>query len=180
MVKCPRCGYENQPSSKYCDNCDYLLSDTDGNTIKNAKRKRGWKIGLGKKIIIVIGIIVIAYLLFSFVYQSSQPSHQDSLNVITDDGSHYQSASYPYKAVVKYDGDWYAKMGDPNYLVEESGQGTKTYTLDCAAWESIAIEAQKQDYGEGNLTIQLLKNDEVVAEQSTTNTTGNVVINYNY
>lgn len=180
MVKCPRCGYENSSASMYCDNCAYLLSDNDGNRIKNSKRQSSWNIGLGKKIVIVLGIIVLAFLLFSLVYNSTQPTNQESLNVITDDGSHHQSASYPYKVVIHYDGDWYAKMGDPNYLVEESGHGTKTFVLDCAAWERISVTAQKTDGGEGELNVQLLKNGEVVVDESTTNSTGNLVINYNY
>jgi hypothetical protein len=136
--------------------------------------------GLGKKIVIVLGIIVIAFLLFSFVYNNTQPSSQDSLNLVTDDGSHHQTSSYPYQAVIKYEGSWFAEMGDPNYLVKESDYGNKVYTLDCAAWERVALDVQKTDYGEGNLTVQLLRNGEVVAEQSTTNVTGRVVINYNY
>ena len=136
--------------------------------------------GLGKKIVIVLGIIVIALLLFSFVYNNTQPSYQESLNVITDDGSHHQTSSYPYKAVIKYDGSWSAEMGDPNYLVKESGEGEKSFTLDCAAWDKIAIDVQKQDYGEGELTVQLLKNDEVIDEKSSTNATGHVIINHNY
>jgi hypothetical protein len=180
MVKCPRCGYENSSSSLYCDNCAYLLADSEGKRINNAKRERSWNMGIGKKIVIVFGIIVIAFLLFSFVYNNSQPTDQESLNVITDDGSHLQSSSYPYKAVIQYEGDWYAEMGDPNYLVKESGYGSKTFVLDCAAWDRIALDVQKCDYGEGELKIQLLKNEEVVAEQSTTDATGRVVINYNY
>ena len=180
MVKCPRCGYDNSPSAVYCDNCAYLLSDSQGNRINNVKREKSWNIGIIKKILIVLGIIVVAYLLFSVVYNNTQPTQQESLNVITDDGSHLQSSSYLYKAKISYEGSWYAEMGDPNYLVKEAEEGTKTYVLDCAPWERIAINAQKQDYGDGELKIQLLRNDEVVAENTTSDTYGNVVINYNY
>lgn len=180
MVKCPRCGYENHSSSVYCDNCAYRLADSDGNRINYTRRESSWNMGFGKKIVIVLGIIVVAFLLFSFVYNNTQPSYQESLNVVTDDGSHLQTSSYPYKVVIKYEGSWYAEMGDPNYLVKESGYGTKTFTLDCAAWDRIAVDVQKQDYGDGQLTVQLLKNEEVVAEQSSSNATGHLVINYNY
>ena len=180
MVKCPRCGYDNSPSSLYCDNCAYLLSDSDGNRINNVRRNKSWNIGIAKKIVIILGIIVIGFLLFSFVYNSSQPTPQESLNVITDDGSNLQTSSYPYKAVIQYNGSWYAEMGDPNYLVKESGDGPKTFVLDCAAWERVSLDVQKNDYSEEELTVKLVKNGEVVAEQSTTNVTGRIVINYNY
>lgn len=176
MVKCPRCGYENASSSIYCDNCAYLLTNNNKKT-RTTNRTKGWSAGLGKKIIIVLGIIVIAFLLFSFVYNNSQPSNDDSLNVIYDDGSHHQSSTYPYKASISYDGNWFAKMGDPNYLIEKSGAGTSTIQLDCAAWDDVEIDAQKYG-GEGELKIQLLRNGKVVAENSTTNGSESVSILY--
>ncbi len=177
MVKCPRCGYENSSSSLYCDNCAYLLADHNN---KKNKRTSSWNMGTAKKIVIVLGIIVVALLLFSFIYNNSQPSNEDSLNVITDDGSYRQSSSHPYKAVIEYNGSWYAKMGDPNYLVEKSSYGTGSYSLDCSSWDRVSITAQKQDYGGGNLTIKLLSNGDVVAENSTSENFKNVEINYNY
>ena len=179
MVKCPRCGYENATTAIYCDNCAYLLADSDGKKIKNSKRKRSWNMGLGKKIVIVLGIIVIALLLFSFINNNSQPSNNDSLNLVTDDGSHHQTSSYPYDVVIKYEGDWYAEMGDPNYLQKESDYGNMVCTLDCASWEKIHVEVQKQDYGNGELKVQLLRNGEVVVENSTTDELGKIVIDYN-
>ena len=68
MVKCPRCGYENSSTAVYCDNCTYLLSDSDGNKIKNTKRESSWNMSIGKKIVIVLGIIVIAFLLNSILF----------------------------------------------------------------------------------------------------------------
>ena len=85
MVKCPRCGYKNPDSSVYCDNCAYPLSDESGKKVTLNKRKSSWNMGLGKKIVIVLGIIVIGYLLFTFAYNNSQPTKQDSLNIISDD-----------------------------------------------------------------------------------------------
>lgn len=180
MVKCPRCGYENSPSSLYCDNCAYLLADEDGKRINNTKRKSSWNMGIAKKIVIVFGIILITFLLFSFIYNHSQPTPEESLNVVGDNGTHHQSSSYPYEVVVKYEGDWYAKMGDPKYLVTDAGYGSKSYTLDCAAWDHVDVDVQKQDYGDGNLTVQLIKNGEVIEEQSTANETGHIVIHHNY
>ena len=119
-------------------------------------------------------------LLFSFIYNNTQPSSEESLNVITDNGSVDHSSSYPYVAVIKYDGNWYARMGDPNYLSEQAGSGEKRFSLDCASWERVSINAKKQDYGEGNLTVQLLRNGKVVAENSTTGTSGSISIHYNY
>lgn len=174
MVKCPRCGYENATSSIYCDNCGYIITQ-GGNKSTNAKGRKGWNVGIAKKIVIVLGIIVIALLLFSFINNNSQPSNNDTLNVISDDGSHHQSSTYPFKVVIKYEGNWYAKMGNPDYLVERSSSGTRTYALDCAAWDDVKIEAQKYG-GDGELQIQLLRNGQVVAENSTTDGSDSVSI----
>ena len=178
MVKCPRCGYENSATSMYCDNCAFLLTDQHGN--RYDKKPNSWSMGIAKKIFIVLGIIIIALLLFSFISDSSQPDEKSSLNVITDNGSLNHSSTYPFVAVIKYSGNWYAKMGDPNYLVEKSGIGEDRITLDCASWDKVYVEAQKDDSGEGELSIQLLRNGKVVAENSTTNATGKIVISYNY
>ena len=177
MVKCQRCGYENASSSTYCDNCAYLLSNQNLKKANKTKRSKGWNVGFGKKVIIVLGIIVVALLLFSFIYNNSQPSKDETLNVIYDDGSQHQSSSYPYKASILYNGSWYAKMGDPNYLIEKSGSGSTSVSLDCAAWDDVKIEAEKYG-GEGELTIQLLRNGKVVAENSTANGYGSVSIFY--
>ncbi|WP_405290145.1 zinc ribbon domain-containing protein [Methanobrevibacter sp.] len=168
MVKCPRCGYENSTASTYCVNCMYVLSQEKGETVNNSKNNKGWNISIARKLMIVLGLIVIILLLFSFVNNNSQVSQNDTLNVVADDGSHHQSASYPFKAIIKGDGDWSAKMGNPSYLVEKSGSGTRSFSLDCAAWDDVEIDAQKNS-GEGELKIQLLRNGEVVAENSTTN-----------
>lgn len=176
MVRCPRCGYENSSSSVYCKNCSYLLQSPRQDN--NAKANNGtWAVGMAKKIIMVLGIIVIAFLLFSFVNNHSQPTNEESLNIVADDGSQHQSSSYPYKAVIQYEGNWYAKMGDPNYLIEKTGTGSSTFTLDCAAWDDVKIEAEKYG-GEGELKIQLLRNGKVIAENSTSAELGSASIFY--
>ena len=175
MVKCPRCGYENASSSTYCVNCMYVLSQDNASTVNNSKNHKGWRMGIAKKLVIVLGLIVIALLLFSFIGNNFQPSQNETLNVIYDDGSQHQSASYPFKAVIKSDGDWSAKMGNPGYLVEKSGSGSRTFSLDCAAWDDVEIDAQK-DSGEGELQIQVLRHGEVVAENSTANGTSSVSV----
>ena len=178
MVKCPRCGYENSFTAVYCDNCAYRLTESNGKLFNN-KRKSGWDIGIAKKIVIVLGIIIIALLLFSLVYNNTQPSHNETLNIITADGSIKETSSYPYVAVIDYEGNWYAEMGNPNFLVKKSGYGSDQFNLDCASWDRICIDAYRYD-GMGELKVQLLRNGEVVAENSTTNGSSRVVLNYNF
>ena len=133
-----------------------------------------------KKIAIVLGIVVIALLLFSFIYNSTQPDNKSSLNVISADEKVQEGSNYPYQAHIMYNGTWSGKVGDPNYIREVSGHGDESYNLDCAPWDKVNIVIEKSDGSSNELKVELLKNGNVVAENSTTSSTGSVVINYNY
>ena len=132
-----------------------------------------------KKIAIVLGIVVIALLLFSFIYNSTQPDNKSSLNVISADEKVQEGSNYPYQAHIIYNGTWSGKVGDPNYIREVSGRGDESYNLDCAPWDKVTMVIEKSDGSSNELKIELLKNGNVVAENSTTSSTGSVVINYN-
>ena len=123
---------------------------------------------------------IIALLLFSFIYNSTQPDNKSSLNVISADEKVQEGSNYPYQAHIIYNGTWSGKVGDPNYIREVSGRGDESYNLDCAPWDKVTMVIEKSDGSSNELKIELLKNGNVVAENSTTSSTGSVVINYNY
>lgn len=173
MVKCPRCGYDNLSSSTYCVNCSYIM-----NASPTGQEKGGWKMGTAKKIVLIIGIIVIGLLLFSFIYNATQPSSEESLNVVEADQNVQQGSSHPYQLKVIYDGSWYSKSGDPHYLQETSGSGQQLIGLDCASWDEVSVLVQKNDETSDNLTVQILRNGEVVAVNSTTTPGGSVTLSY--
>ena len=173
MVKCPRCGYDNISSSTYCVNCSYILKGSP-----TGKKKGGWNMGTGKKIVLIVGIIIIAFLLFSIIYNVNQPSTEDSLNVVIADKNVQEGSSTPYQVKVIYGNSWYAKYGNPNYLQEKSGSGDTVISLDCASWDAVYASVSKYEYSSDNLTVQLLRNGEVVAVNSTTNPTGTVTLYY--
>ena len=124
--------------------------------------------------------MVIALLLFSFIYNSTQLDNKSSLNVISADEKVQEGSNYPYQAHIIYNGTWSGKVGDPNYIREVSGRGDESYNLDCAPWDKVTMVIEKSDGSSNELKIELLKNGNVVAENSTTSSTGSVVINYNY
>ena len=172
MVKCPRCGYDNISASTYCVNCSYPLKNASAEN-----KKSRWNMGMGKKIVIIVGIIIIAFLLFTIIYNVSQPSHKDSLNVIEADGNTQEGSSTPYQVKIIYNGTWYAKYGDPNYLQEKSGSGDIVISLDSASWDSVYVSVQKSDSSSDSLIVQILRNGDVVAENSTTGS-GSVTLSY--
>ena len=163
MVKCPRCGYDNLSSSAYCENCSYILNGSP-----TGQRGNGWKMGTVKKIALIIGIIAIALVLFSVIYTFSQPSHEESLNVVVADNNIQKGSSHPYEVKVKYDEDWYFKGGDPSSPQEKHGHGHEIIKLDAAAWDKVQVLVERYDGSSENMVIQLLRNGEVVAENSTT------------
>lgn len=173
MVKCPRCGHDNISSTTYCENCSYILNGSP-----TGQKKGGWKMGTAKKIVLIIGIIAIALVLFSAINHFNQPTNEESLNVVVADNNVQQGSSHPYAVKVIYDGFWYSKAGEPSTLQEQSTQGRHTFDLDCAAWDKVYVLVEKNDDSTENMTVQLLKNGEVVAENSTTNAGGQITINY--
>ena len=173
MVKCPRCGYDNLSSATYCVNCSYILSGSP-----TGQKKGGWKMGTAKKILLIVGIIVVALLLFSFIYNVSQPSHEESLNVVTADSNVQEGSTHPYSVKVNYSGDWYSKSGDANYPVEKSGHGPMSFSLDCSSWDKVSVNVQKSDGASEPLKVQLLRNGDVVGENTTADSSNQVTISY--
>lgn len=125
--------------------------------------------GTAKKVALIIGIIAIALVLFSVIYNHSRPSNEESLNVIEADNNVQQSSSQPYQLKIIYGGDWYSNSGNVNYLQNNTGHGTQLIKLDCASWDTVSVFVEKSDGSSEKMTVQLLRNGEVVAENSTTN-----------
>lgn len=173
MVKCPRCGYDNVSSATYCVNCSYILSGSP-----TGQEKGGWKMGTAKKILLIVGIIVVVLLLFSFIYNISQPSHEESLNVIVADDNIQEGSTHPYSVKVNYTGDWYSKSGDAKNPVEKSGHGPMSFSLDSASWDKVSVYVQKTDGSPIPLSVQLLRNGDVVGENTTSDSSNEVTISY--
>lgn len=178
MVKCRRCGYENYSDSVYCENCMYPLKSQKEMNKPKRNNDSGWNISTFKKVIIVIGIIFLAYLSFSIIYEVSQPSPENSLNVITtNSSSNQQSSTRPYQVNIIYNGSWTGEMGKSDSLVDKSGTGDDLIKLTCAGWDNVTVKITKVDYNSEPLTVQLLKNGKVIRENTTTTPHGEVEIN---
>ena len=174
MVKCPRCGYENHSSSTYCVNCTHILNGSP-----TAQKKKKWNMGTGKKIVLIVGIVLIGFLLFSFVYNITQPSNNETLNVVEADSNVQSGSNYPYQVNITYDGTWYGRVGDPNYLQEQYGSGNSIIRVDCVSWDRVSVDVSKNDQSSNLLRVQILRNGEVVAENSTSAPGGHVTLVYN-
>lgn len=162
MVKCPRCGHENTVSTTYCEECSYILNGSP-----TGQKKGEWHMGTAKKIALIIAIVAIALVLFSVIYNHTQPTEKESLNVIEADSNVQESSSTPYQLKIIYGGDWYSNSGHSSYPQNSTGHGTQVLKLDCAAWDTVSVFVEKTDGSAENMTVQLLRSGEVVAENST-------------
>lgn len=175
MVRCPRCGYDNDLSDIYCRNCTYPLQDPKTNFKTKKQRDKSWNMGTGKKILLIVGIIVIAFLLFSIIYNVTQPSPQSSLNVVTGLDKGYENSYTPFKVNISSGGNWYAEIGQQEKPQTISGTGNKILNLENPSWENITVKVTKIGSNPEPLSVQLIKNGKVIAED-TTNITDDTII----
>ncbi len=179
MVRCPRCGYDNELSDIYCRNCTYPLQDPKTNFRTKRQRDKSWNMPTGKKILLIIGIIVIAFLLFSLIYNVTQPSSQNSLNIVTGMDKGYENSYNPFKVNISCNGSWYGEMGSSDNLNTISGKGNKIIDLDTPSWENVSVKVTKVGYSTDPLTVQLIKNGRVIAEDTTNVTDGTITLTNN-
>ena len=176
MVKCPRCGYENNRNSTYCVNCTYVLKDPNAKQQKRvASSGRSWSnTKTIKKVAIVLCIIVVAFIIFSLIYQMSLPEPENSLTVVTSNETGVQTSSTPYVVVIEYDGSWTATLGDNNNPIVYTGSGHFEKRLNCVAWDHIIVDVSKTDGGSGVLKVIVYNNGKVIFEDSTTAVNGTI------
>lgn len=175
-MKCQRCGYENNDSSKFCINCTYPLNTEHSNNNKIDRKSRWSKLSMGRKVFIVLGIIIIALLLFSIIESISAPNENSSLNLVTTNQSSYDSSYHPFQVKVIYNGSWYGDAGTEKYTYEYSDVGDDLIRLDSSPWDDVSVNIHKNDYTSKKLTVQLIKDGEVIGENSTTKPNGNVIL----
>lgn len=72
-----------------------------------------------------------------------------------------------YQVRVSYDGEWSGAIGKEGTTRSVDGSGTETFDIEGDPF-IVSGNAQKQDAGSGELTIQILEEGEVISEQSTT------------
>jgi hypothetical protein len=79
---------------------------------------------------------------------------------------------------VVYEGDWGGTYSDVGRTMSISGTGAKTISFPDAK-ESISASVEKQDDSERTLTVRIVRNDVVVAEETTNEAYGVAAVAYN-
>lgn len=85
----------------------------------------------------------------------------------SDSSEEEDSSSGSYSVRVQYDGEWSGSIAADGSSRSVDGSGEETFEIDGDP-TTISANAQKQDDSSEELTIQILQDGEVVAEQSTT------------
>jgi hypothetical protein len=82
------------------------------------------------------------------------------------DGTSDESKQSPYSVRISYDGEWSGAVSGEGSIRSVQGEGTKTFQIKGEPFV-VSANAQKRDGGSGTLTVQILKNGEVIKESST-------------
>ena len=174
MVKCPRCLCENEDNNKYCIQCNYPLNSKKKVTSNDDSLISKWKnMSAGRKVVFALFILFLIVLAFNIVYFLSSSSN-DGSDIVTTNKSSIYTASKPYQVNIIYEGSWEGQIG---LLGQESsvyGKGNELKFLNAAPWDNVTAFVQKTDDTDKKLTIQLLKNNVVIKENSTTSPNGKV------
>ena len=109
-------------------------------------------------VVCCIGILIVAIL-------GGGLSHDKNTSPSTSNGNSASQAQGKQIKII-YDGEWSGAAGDAGSVNSISGSGDKTIDVDNSA-HIISANAQKQDAGSSELTIQILKDGKVVKEAST-------------
>lgn len=111
-------------------------------------------------IICVLAIVVVGLV----VAMGGGDTSSSESNQNTDTGSPFQG----YQVKIIYDGSWSGAAGSTDSMNSYDGTGNKTIDLGEVSYDIVSANAQKQDGSSEKLTIQILKDGEVVKEGSTT------------
>lgn len=86
---------------------------------------------------------------------------------VTEEPNPEEASGDGYQVRVSYDGEWSGAIGKEGTTRSVDGSGTETFDIEGDPF-IVSGNAQKQDAGSGELTIQILEDGEVISEQSTT------------
>ncbi len=119
--------------------------------------------------VVIVGlIVVIAIVTTNAVYFGEQLPVAQLPKVVPQD----------IKIQVGYEGDWRGTYSDVGRTIAISGTGAKTISFPDAK-ESISASVEKQDDSERTLTVWIVRNDVVMAEDATNEAYGVAAVAYN-
>jgi len=154
MTRCDKCGYENKEGNKYCANC--------GASINPEAEKERSKTEVSKQTqiaVAVIALIVIFSLIEVGIWWSSMRSFPGM-------------SEATFTIVIESDTEWSGAIGGLGGSTTRSGSGGASFTIHSSI---VSACIQKQTEW-GYLTVKILKNGQLVEQQSTSAAYGVVTV----
>lgn len=99
----------------------------------------------------------------TFEGSASAQENDDPFN-----GSEITTSGSDYQIRVAYSGDWSGTIGDVGSTRSVEGSGTESFDIDVQSGDIVSANAQKDDDSNDELTIQILRDGDVIKETSTT------------
>jgi len=118
---------------------------------------------------------VIAQRATSAEYGVVQVTSDGGVQTESDDDSGTSETTFEVR--ISYSGEWQGSLGEDGSIQSVDGSGTRTFTVDGEP-SVISANAQKQDDSSETLTVQILKDGEVVKEASTSAEYGVAQVSY--
>lgn len=118
-----------------------------------------------KKAISIIAVCCLGLIIVGLIGGGSSPD-QNTDTSTSDSSADTVNQVTGVQIRVIYDGEWQGAAGDTSSMNSISGSGEKTIDLDDDAY-IVSANAQKMDSSGRTLTIQILKDGNVVEESST-------------
>jgi len=154
MTRCDKCGYENKEGNKYCANCGASLNP-------EAEKERS-KTEVSKQTqiaVVVIALVVIFSLIEVGIWWSSMRSFPGM-------------SEATFTIVIESDTEWSGAIGGLGGSTTRSGSGGASFTIHSSI---VSACIQKQTEW-GYLTVKILKNGQLVEQQSTSAAYGVVTV----
>ncbi|MDL2270811.1 hypothetical protein LJC03_03270 [Methanobrevibacter sp. OttesenSCG-928-I08] len=173
MVRCSRCGHENNDAFTYCIECNYPLNSKKKQVSEKKDFFTKWEnFSTGKKVLFAVCICIIFILTFSTIHSLNNGNDNFASDIATSNTSSTLQSSSPYQVKVIYNGSWSGQVGTFEYPFDRSGSGNALLNVDGASWDNVTATITKHDDNEKNLTVQIIKNNKVIKQNSTTKPNG--------
>jgi len=154
VTRCNKCGFENKEGNNYCANCGASLNPEAG------KEKSKTEVPKQTQIAVAVIILIVIFSLIEIgIWWSSMRSFPGM-------------SEATFTIVIESDTEWSGAIGDLGGSTTRSGSGGASFTIHSSI---VSACIQKQTEW-GYLTVKILKNGQLVEQQSTSAAYGVVTV----
>ena len=159
MTTCKECGHENRKENNYCANCGAPLNQIADKPVSKPPQKPEISSQTKMSIGIIAAVIIVSSIIGAIWWSSTIMNYPGM-------------SEASFTIVIDSDTSWSGAIGGLGSSRTESGTGHASFTI-----ESSIVSAVIQKQTEwGYLTVKILKNSQVLDQQTTTAAYGVVTV----